>query len=83
MPTSFAIFETQPYQGYVRDIFIAQARQNSSFLNDREKTHRDNEMLFADLKATVEFCDQNVGRAVSCKIIDESRRIFGDKVNLW
>lgn len=76
------MFEPMPYAGYVRDEFITQARQNSSFLSGRERFGTE-DMLFADLKATVEYCDKNVGRAVSGKIIDEARRVFGDRVNSW
>lgn len=87
MPTPITMFEPMfepmPYAGYVRQDWVAAAKQNSAFLNDRSTEPFSMGMFEKDLKRTVEFAETNVSRAVAANIISEARRFFGDETNLW
>lgn len=77
------MFEPMPYEGRVISEWVAAAKQNSAFLNDRRVEPFSREMFRADLKATAKFAEQNVNGAVAAQIREEARRFFSDDVNLW
>lgn len=71
-----------PYQGRVREDFLAAAKQSSSFLNDRQYPPEDQmmrDMLKADLIATGKYAIENVNRAVAMQIKREGMRLFPER----
>lgn len=81
---AMTMFDPMLYEGMIRQDWVAAAKQNSAFLNDRGNEPFNREMFKADLKKTVEYCNTKVGRAVAAKIIDEARRFFDpEEVNNW
>lgn len=77
------MFEPMLYEGMVRQEWVAAAKQNSAFLNDRSAEPFSREMFKADLKATAKFAEQTVNGAVAAQIREEARRFFGDDINTW
>lgn len=79
MPEMPMMMHEMPYQGRVREDFLASAKQSSSFLNDRQYPPEDQmmrDMLKADLIATGKYAIENINRAVAMQIKRESMRIF-------
>lgn len=80
---AMTMFDPMLYEGMIRQDWVAAAKQNSAFLNDRRPEPFSREMFKADLKATAAFAEKNVNGAVAAQIREEARRFFGDDVNTW